>query len=61
MTLNLLKPFTSEKPATEPKTEKCILCNTDTGVPLNLHIDLRNCYFEGIGQLCHKCYKALNN
>jgi len=39
------------------ETEKCILCGEDTGVPKTLHIDFRDCYIEGAGQLCISCYK----
>jgi NMD protein affecting ribosome stability and mRNA decay len=40
----------------EIKTEKCVNCGAETNVPIDLHIDLRENYVEGVGQLCPKCY-----
>lgn len=41
----------------KPKTESCILCNVDTLVPVTKHIDYRDFYVEGAGQLCKACYE----
>lgn len=38
-------------------TERCILCNKDTHIPVELNIDFRDYYIEGIGQLCIHCYR----
>jgi hypothetical protein len=38
------------------ETEKCISCNCDTQVPVDLYIDNREHYVEGAGQLCEKCW-----
>lgn len=40
----------------EIKMETCVLCNTETNVPVHQHIDFRNFYIEGAGQLCEYCY-----
>jgi hypothetical protein len=37
------------------ETEKCVLCGTQTNIPVSLPIDLRNNYVEGAGQLCDRC------
>jgi hypothetical protein len=42
-------------------TEKCIMCQKDTGIPQNIDInDPRRlgCYVEGSGQLCLECYRS---
>ena len=46
------------------ETEKCVGsgCNKDTGIPKNLAIDdphRLECYVEGVGQLCPKCYDKI--
>lgn len=38
-------------------TEKCVICNIDTNVPISKHIDYRDFYIEGAGQLCKTCYE----
>ena len=41
------------------KSEKCILCGKNTGIPFNEPIDKRKYYIRGSGQLCDNCYYAL--
>ena len=41
--------------------EKCVVCDIETNVPVNQHIDYRHYYIEGGGQLCKECYENLNN
>ena len=36
--------------------EKCVLCRRVVSIDKNTHIDLRDNYIEGIGQLCRDCY-----
>lgn len=36
--------------------ETCVSCQKITNVPKMLHIDFRNHYVEGAGQLCFDCY-----
>lgn len=36
-------------------TEKCVVCNEQTNIPVCLPIELRRNYVEGAGQLCDKC------
>ena len=43
------------KPWANNEMEICILCGKATTVPKNLHIDMRNHYIEGAGQLCNEC------
>jgi len=40
--------------------EKCIMCDTVTNVPANLHIDYRHNYIDGAGQLCFECYSKID-
>ena len=46
-----------------PKEEmdKCVFCNKETEYPKSLHIDYRNHYVEGAGQLCKECYDKVYN
>lgn len=39
--------------------EKCVVCKKQTNVPIDLHIDLRKNYVEGVGQLCDDCAKKI--
>lgn len=41
------------------KLDKCVTCGTDTPYTENTHIDYRNYYIEGAGQLCSECYGKL--
>jgi hypothetical protein len=34
----------------------CVSCGTDTPYKKNTHIDLREHYVEGAGQLCKECW-----
>ena len=36
--------------------EKCVSCGEETKVPVDQHVDFRNYYVEGAGQICEKCY-----
>ena len=36
--------------------ENCVVCNSPTEYRFNDHIDHRNYYVEGAGQLCKECY-----
>ena len=42
-----------------PDNEFCVSCSRFTDVPKNLHIDLREHYVEGAGQLCKECYEKI--
>jgi hypothetical protein len=46
--------------AVSPKisTEACVLCQTDTGVPMAMAISSRRHYIEGCGQFCAPCHAA---
>jgi hypothetical protein len=44
-------------PQTRVLLESCVLCGKITSVAKDLHIDLREGYIEGCGQLCLDCYK----
>ena len=50
------------RPKKEPKIsddgepfESCVMCGKKTNVLKSTHIDLRNGYYEGIGQVCNEC------
>jgi len=43
------------------ETEKCVLCDAETNVPVDLHIDYRKNYVEGVGQLCDDCAKKIGH
>ena len=47
---------TSQIPNKDREYEKCANCNKQTDIPIDMHIDLRECYIEGAGQLCRECY-----
>ena len=36
--------------------EICVSCNVETSYDVATHIDFRNDYVEGLGQLCRTCY-----
>ena len=36
--------------------EHCVLCRKVVPIDRNTHIELRDNYMEGIGQLCRDCY-----
>jgi hypothetical protein len=38
------------------EVEVCVLCGKDTPYVKSTHIDFRNHYIEGAGQLCQSCY-----
>lgn len=35
--------------------ERCVICGNLTSVKVGDHIDGRECYHEGVGQLCGQC------
>jgi hypothetical protein len=37
--------------------ETCVCCFKQTNEPVNKHIDYREYYVEGVGQLCNVCGK----
>ncbi len=41
------------------KYDKCVCCNKNTQELQDKHIDYRNYYVEGTGQLCENCYIEL--
>jgi len=41
------------------KMDKCVLCNADTPYTEHTHIDYRNFYVDGAGQLCGECYNKV--
>ena len=41
------------------KTEKCVVCGRDTGVPFDTPISERKYYEPGSGQICETCYRKL--
>lgn len=41
--------------------DKCVSCGVETAYDVSTHIDMRNGYVEGVGQLCSKCYTSGTN
>lgn len=39
--------------------DKCVVCGKETEYDKDKHIDLREHYIEGAGQLCEECYKNI--
>ena len=39
--------------------EKCIVCTDETPYMECTHIDSRECYVDGAGQLCKKCWTEI--
>ena len=44
----------------EIKTEKCVLCGADTGIPVTTPIEEREDYIQGCGQLCAPCRRKIH-
>lgn len=42
--------------SSEVEYDKCISCREETKEPISKHIDYRDFYVEGAGQLCEKCF-----
>lgn len=38
------------------QVEICVLCGAETPYKFYEHVDMRNGYIDGCGQLCEKCY-----
>jgi len=36
--------------------EHCVICDVETDIPVTQHVDYRQFYVEGAGQLCQYCY-----
>ena len=39
----------------------CVSCGVETAYDESTHVDMRNGYVEGLGQLCSKCYTSGTN
>ena len=39
--------------------DNCVMCSKETEFKTTDHIDIRECYVEGAGQLCKRCYAKL--
>ena len=39
--------------------ELCVVCGRKTNIRRDTHIDQRDCYVEGCGQICRDCYKSI--
>ena len=44
------------KKRADGETESCVICGKSTEYRIDTPIDKRECYVEGAGQLCRKCY-----
>ena len=41
--------------------DKCVCCGKETEYYKDTHIDFREHYIEGSGQLCKECHKRIYN
>jgi hypothetical protein len=41
--------------------DKCVVCGSDTPYDKTTHVDFRQHYIKGSGQLCSKCHKEVYN
>jgi hypothetical protein len=41
--------------------DKCVSCGSETAYDVTTHIDMRNAYVEGLGQLCNRCHTSGTN
>lgn len=39
--------------------DKCVVCGVDTPYVKSVHVDFRENYIEGAGQLCSTCHKEI--
>jgi hypothetical protein len=39
----------------------CVSCGAETAYEVSTHIDMRNAYIEGLGQLCSRCNTSGSN
>ena len=39
----------------------CVSCGAETAYEVSTHVDMRNSYIEGVGQLCSKCFTSGTN
>jgi hypothetical protein len=39
----------------------CVSCGAETAYEVSTHVDMRNAYIEGVGQLCSKCFTSGTN
>jgi len=43
----------------EKEKDCCVVCGKETEYTKDTHIDLREHYVEGAGQLCKECYASI--
>jgi hypothetical protein len=41
--------------------DRCVSCGAETAYEVSTHIDMRNGYVQGVGQLCSKCNTSGTN
>ena len=51
----------SEEINIDNNIERCVSCNTETPYSVDTHIDERQHYVEGSGQLCEECWDKIYN
>ncbi len=73
MSMTSAGTFQPNRPVNEPRqqaiikevagdlTEVCVTCGEETPYKQNTHIDLREHYVEGAGQLCKSCWDDTYN
>ena len=40
--------------------DRCVICHRETPYPASTHIDFRDYYVEGCGQLCEECFNEMS-
>ena len=41
------------------KKDRCVMCSKKTEYDIHTHIDLREHYIEGAGQMCNPCHQRI--
>jgi hypothetical protein len=49
------------KALSDKVVEHCVVCWTKTRVERDTPIEFRDYFVEGVGQLCSRCFRALND
>ncbi|OGM99229.1 MAG: hypothetical protein A2915_02835 [Candidatus Yanofskybacteria bacterium RIFCSPLOWO2_01_FULL_41_34] len=52
--------FSKSSQEDDPK-DKCVMCGKETPYPKSTHIDFRDYYVEGCGQLCGDCWNKTDS
>ena len=53
------RKFSRESSLKQKNLDSCVICNVETSYGISTHVDERNYYIQGAGQLCEKCHFEL--